>query len=41
MRQTARHFAQQLVARLVPERVVDAFELIEVDVQQRGVAVGA
>ena len=41
MRQAAGDFAQQLVAGLVAERVVDALELVEVEIQQRRERVGA
>src|SRR5207244_6211090 len=37
--QSACHLAQQRIARVVPERVVDALELVEVDIQKSHAAV--
>jgi hypothetical protein len=41
MRQAARDFAQQLVACFVSQHVVDALEIIQVQIEQSRAAVGA
>ena len=39
--QAPRHLAQQLVAHVVAERVVDVLEVVEVDEEHRDLAAGA